>query len=405
MGRAPKKKDVYAESLELHEKFQGKIEVHSKVPITNRRDLSLAYTPGVGAVCREIARDKNLAYRYTLKANTIAIVTDGSRVLSQGNIGGSAAIPVMEGKALLFKKLAGIDAFPICFESFHTEFVDEVKNIAPVFGGIALEDIAAPKCFELEEALQGIGIPVMHDDQHGTAVVVLAALLNACKVTKKRFEDLNIVVCGAGAAGFAITRILRCIGYDPNLCSSVHDIIVCDTKGIIHRNRDRLYANKYKFIIAEETNKTGRTGELADAMEGADVCIGVSVPGIITPAMVRSMNKDPIIFALSHPTPEILPQDARMAGAAIVGTGRNEYPNQINYALAFPGIFRGALDVCATRISDEMKVAAAHALAGFIKRPQKERILPQVLNRRVVKALAQAVSAAAIASGCARVID
>jgi malate dehydrogenase (oxaloacetate-decarboxylating) len=405
MARAPVKKDVYAESLELHEKFQGKIEVHSKVPITNRRDLSLAYTPGVGAVCKEIHRDKNLAYKYTLKANTIAIVSDGSRVLSLGNIGGYAAIPVMEGKALLFKKLAGIDAFPICFESFHTEFADDVKNIAPVFGGIALEDIAAPRCFELEDALQGIGIPVMHDDQHGTAVVVLAALLNACRVTGKRFEDLNIVVCGAGAAGFAITRILRCIGYDPNLCSSVHDIIVCDTKGIIHRNRDRLYANKYKFIIAEETNKTGRTGELADAMEGADVCIGVSVPGIITPSMVRSMNKDPIIFALSHPTPEILPQDARMAGAAIVGTGRNEYPNQINYALAFPGIFRGALDVCATRISDEMKVAAAHALAGFIKRPQKERILPQVLNRRVVKTIAQAVSAAAIASGCARVID
>jgi len=405
MARAPVKKDVYAESLVLHEKFQGKIEVHSKVPITNRRDLSLAYTPGVGAVCREIHRDKNLAYKYTLKSNTIAIVSDGSRVLSLGNIGGYAAIPVMEGKALLFKKLAGIDAFPICFERFHTEFADDVKNIAPVFGGIALEDIAAPRCFELEDALQGIGIPVMHDDQHGTAVVVLAALLNACRVTGKRFEDLNIVVCGAGAAGFAITRILRCIGYDPNLCSSVHDIIVCDTKGIIHRNRDRLYANKYKFIIAEETNKSGRKGELADAMEGADVCIGVSVPGIITPAMIRSMNKDPIIFALSHPTPEILPQDARMAGAAIVGTGRNEYPNQINYALAFPGIFRGALDVCATRISDEMKVAAAHALAGFIKRPQKERILPQVLNRRVVKTIAKAVSAAAIASGCARVIE
>jgi malate dehydrogenase (oxaloacetate-decarboxylating) len=405
MTRAPKKKDVYAESLDLHEKFRGKIEVHSKVPITNRRDLSLAYTPGVGAVCKEIQRDKNLAYKYTLKANTIAIVSDGSRVLSLGNIGGYAAIPVMEGKALLFKKLAGIDAFPICFESFHTEFVDEVRNIAPVFGGIALEDIAAPKCFELEDALQGIGIPVMHDDQHGTAVVVLAALLNACRVTGKRFEDLNIVVCGAGAAGFAITRMLRCIGYDPNLCSSVNDIIVCDTKGIIHRHRDKLYANKYKFIIAEETNKTGRTGELADAMQGADVCIGVSVPGIITPAMVRSMNKDPIIFALSHPMPEILPQDARLAGAAIVGTGRNEYPNQINYALAFPGIFRGALDVCATRISDEMKVAAAHALAGFIKRPQKDRILPQVLNRRVVKTIAQAVSTAAVASGCARIIE
>jgi malate dehydrogenase (oxaloacetate-decarboxylating) len=403
MAGTLKKKDIYAESLDLHEKYRGKIEVHSKVPITNRRDLSLAYTPGVGAVCKEIHRDKNLAYKYTLKANTIAIVSDGSRVLSLGNIGGYAAIPVMEGKALLFKKLAGIDAFPICFESFHTEFVDEVKNIAPVFGGIALEDIAAPKCFELEDALQGIGIPVMHDDQHGTAVVVLAALINACRVTRKRFEDLNIVVCGAGAAGFAITRMLRCIGYNPNLCSSVNDIIVCDTRGIIHRHREGLYANKYKFIISSETNKTGRTGDLTDAMQGADVC--VSVPAIITPAMIRSMNKDPIVFALAHPMPEILPHDALLAGAAIVGTGRNEYPNQINYALAFPGIFRGALDVCATRISDEMKVAAAHALAGFVKRPQKDRILPQVLNRRVVKAVARAVSAAAIASGCARHIE
>jgi len=399
-----KKKNVYTESLELHAKFRGKIEVHSKVPIRNRRDLSLAYTPGVGAVCKEIHRDKNLAYKYTLKANTIAIVSDGSRVLSLGNIGGYAAIPVMEGKALLFKKLAGIDAFPICFESFHTEFVDKVKNIAPVFGGIALEDIAAPKCFELEDALQNLGIPVMHDDQHGTAVVVLAALLNACKVTKKRFEDLNIVVCGAGAAGFAITRILKCIGYNPNLCSSVNDIIVCDTQGIIHRQRDGLYANKYKFIIAEETNKTGRTGNLADALQGADVCIGVSVPAIITPAMIRSMNKDPIVFALAHPMPEILPHDALIAGAAIVGTGRNDYPNQINYALAFPGIFRGALDVCATRISDEMKVAAVHALADFVKRPQKDRILPQVLNRNVMKSIARAVSAAAVTSGCARKI-
>jgi len=404
MAGIKKKKDLYAESLDLHEKYRGKIEVHSKVPISTRRDLSLAYTPGVGAVCKEIHRDKNLAYKYTLKANTIAIVSDGSRVLSLGNIGGYAAIPVMEGKALLFKKLAGIDAFPICFESFHTEFVDEVKNIAPVFGGIALEDIAAPKCFELEDALQGIGIPVMHDDQHGTAVVVLAALINACRVTRKRFEDLNIVVCGAGAAGFAITRMLRCIGYDPNLCSSVNDIIVCDTKGIIHRHREGLYANKYKFIISGETNKTGRTGDLTDAMQGADVCIGVSVPAIITPPMIRSMNKDPIVFALAHPMPEILPHDARLAGAAIVGTGRNEYPNQINYALAFPGIFRGALDVCAIRISDEMKVAAAHALAGFVKRPQKDRILPQVLNRHVVKVVACAVSAAAVASGCARKI-
>jgi len=399
-----KQKNVYSESLDLHRKYRGKIEVYSKVPITNRHELSLAYTPGVAEVCREIHKDKDLAYKYTLKANTIAIVTDGSRVLSLGNIGGYAAIPVMEGKALLFKKLAGIDAFPLCFERYNMEFAEDIKNIAPVFGGIALEDIAAPRCFELEESLQNIGIPVMHDDQHGTAVVVLAALINACRVTHKKFEDLNIVVSGAGAAGYAITRMLKCIGYNPDLCSSVSDIIVCDTKGIIHRHRDGLYANKYKFIIAEETNKTGRTGTLADAMKGADVCIGVSVPGIITPSMVRSMNKNPIIFAMAHPMPEILPADAREAGAAIVGTGRNDFPNQINYALAFPGIFRGALDARATRISDEMKVAAAHAIADFVKQPRKDRILPAILNRKVVTAVAAAVRDAAVASGCARII-
>lgn len=399
------KKDIYTESVELHEEHHGKIEVYSKVALKNRHDLSLAYTPGVAEVCREIAKNKDLAYKYTLKANTIAIVSDGSRVLSLGNVGGYAAIPVMEGKALLFKKLADIDAFPICFENYHTEFVDEVKNIAPVFGGIALEDIAAPKCFELEEALQGIGIPVMHDDQHGTAVVVLAALINACRVTKKRFEDLNIVVIGAGAAGFAITRMLRCIGYNPNLCSSVNNIIVCDREGIIHRNRDGLYANKYKFIIAEETNHAARTGRIEDALEGADVCIGVSAPAIVTPPMIRSMNKDPIIFALASPVPEILPHDAHVAGAAIVGTARNEYPNQINYALAFPGIFRGALDVHATRISDEMKVAAAHALADYVIHPHKNRILPPVLDREVVRAVARAVRAAAVSSGCARSFD
>jgi len=399
-----KQRNVYAESLDLHRKYRGKIEVYSKVPIANRHDLSLAYTPGVAEVCREIHKDKDLAYKYTLKANTIAIVTDGSRVLSLGNIGGYAAIPVMEGKALLFKKLAGIDAFPLCFERYHMEFAEDIKNIAPVFGGIALEDIAAPRCFELEESLQGIGIPVMHDDQHGTAVVVLAALINACRVTDKKFEDLNIVVSGAGAAGFAITRMLKCIGYNPDLCSSVNDIIVCDKKGIIHRHRDGLYANKYKFIIAEETNRTGRTGTLADALKGADVCIGVSVPGIVTPAMVRSMNRDPIIFALAHPMPEILPADARQAGAAIIGTGRSDFPNQINYALAFPGIFRGALDVHSTRISDEMKIAAAHAIADFVKQPRKDRILPAILNRNVVTAVAAAVRKAAVESGCARTI-
>ncbi|OPY39134.1 MAG: bifunctional malic enzyme oxidoreductase/phosphotransacetylase [Methanoregula sp. PtaU1.Bin051] len=404
MQRRQKKRDIFKESLDLHEQYRGKISVHSKVPLTNRHELSLAYTPGVASVCREIAKDRDLAYTYTIKANTIAIVTDGSRVLSLGNIGGYAAIPVMEGKALLFKKLADIDAFPICFENYHTEFSDEIRNIAPVFGGIALEDIAAPKCFELEESLQGIGIPVMHDDQHGTAIVVLAALLNACRVTRRRFEDLKVVISGAGAAGFAITRMLAGIGYKAGLIPQVADIIVCDRDGIIHRHRDGLYNNKYKFIMAEETNRGGRTGTLSDALAGADVLIGVSAPDIVTPAMVRSMNKKAIVFALANPSPEIHPHDASLAGAAVVGTGRGEFPNQINYALAFPGIFRGALDVNASRISDEMKVAAAHAIADYVKRPRKDRILPPVLNRDVVRVVARAVSRAAVQSGCARKI-
>lgn len=396
------KADVYREALELHERKQGKLEIRSKVPLRTRKDLARAYTPGVAAVCRAIEKDKDLAYRYTLKANTIAIVTDGSAVLGLGNIGGYAAIPVMEGKAILFKKFADIDAFPICFEHYHAGFADDVKNIAPVFGGINLEDIAAPKCFEVEEALQDIGIPVMHDDQHGTAIVILAALLNACKVTGKEFEDLNITICGAGAAGYATARLLKCIGYNPDYCRSVHDIVVCDTKGIIHRQREGLYANKYKFILADETNRQGRTGDIATAMEGADVCIGVSAPGIITKKMVHSMNDDPIVFAMANPVPEIMPDIALSAGAAIAGTGRSDFPNQINNALVFPGMFRGALDARATKITNGMKVAAAHALADYIKKPSKDRILPSILDRRVTAAIAKAVKEAAIAGGCAR---
>lgn len=400
--RQQKTPDIFAESIALHEKYQGKIAIHSKVPIANRHDLSLAYTPGVAEVSSAIAKDKDLAYTYTIKRNTIAIVTDGSRVLSLGNIGGLAAIPVMEGKALLFKKLADIDAFPLCFAKYHLQLADDIRNLAPVFGGIALEDIAAPRCFELEESLQGIGIPVMHDDQHGTAVVVLAALLNACKVTGRRFGDLRVIISGAGAAGYAITRMLAGIGYRPGLFPEVADIIVCDQAGIIHRHREGLYANKYKFIMAEETNRGGRTGTLADALEEADVLIGVSAPNIVTKEMVRSMNEEPVIFALANPEPEIHPRDALSAGAAVVGTGRGEFPNQINYALAFPGLFRGALDACATRISDEMKIAASHAIADYVRHPRKDRILPPVLNRNVVQAVARAVKKAAVESGCAR---
>jgi malate dehydrogenase (oxaloacetate-decarboxylating) len=310
----------------------------------------------------------------------------------------------MEGKAILFKEFADIDAFPICFENYETDFTDQVKNIAPVFGGINLEDIAAPKCFEVEDALQDIGIPVMHDDQHGTAVVVLAALLNACKVTGKTYENLNIVICGAGAAGYAITRLLKCIGYDPNVCTTVHEIIVCDTQGIIFRGREGLYKNKYKFIIAEETNRPALAGSLADAMRGADVFIGVSGPGIVTEEMIRSMNKDPIVFAMANPIPEIMPDAAMNAGAAVVGTGRSDFPNQINNVLAFPGIFRGALDARATRITDEMKIAAAHAIANFIKKPQRDRILPNILDREVTQAVAKAVAKAAEKCGCSRKI-
>jgi malate dehydrogenase (oxaloacetate-decarboxylating) len=396
------RQDIYQESLRLHEQHRGKIEIKPKVPLETRHDLSLAYTPGVAEVCRAIQRDRNMAWRYTLKSNTVAIITDGSAVLGLGNIGGYAAIPVMEGKALLFKKFANIDAFPICFESYHTDFVDEVRNIAPVFGGINLEDIAAPKCFEVEEALQDIGIPVMHDDQHGTAITVLAALLNASRVAGKEFAELRIVVSGAGAAGFAISRLLRCIGYNPEVCTVVRDIIVCDTQGIIHRGRKGLYANKYKFILADETNRSGRTGSLSDALEGADVFIGVSAPAIVSGEMIRRMNDRPIILAMANPVPEIMPDVARDAGAFIVGTGRSDFPNQINNALAFPGVFRGALDARAERITDEMKVAAAHALAGYVKKPARDHIIPPVLDHHVVRAVADAVQAAAIAAGVAR---
>lgn len=401
LGSGARMDEIYRESLDLHRRMHGKLEVRGKVPVRTRRDLSRAYTPGVAQVCREIQVDRNRAYLYTIKANTVAIVTDGSAVLGLGNIGGYAAIPVMEGKALLFKDFGGIDAFPICFEGYHTDFIEDVKNIAPVFGGINLEDIAAPKCFEVEEALQDIGIPVMHDDQHGTAVVILAALLNACRVTGKNLSDITIAMSGAGAAGFATFRLLKCLGYDRKACMPVGDLIVCDTKGIIHRDRPDLLANKYKYIIAHETNREGRTGTIADAMEGADVFIGVSAPGIVTGRMVRSMNRDAVVFAMANPVPEIMPEVAKRAGAAVVGTGRSDFPNQINNLLAFPGIFRGALDARAKRITEEMKVAAAHALSGMVKEPTRARILPGPLNRKVAWVVAAAVEAAARECGCA----
>ncbi len=391
--------DLDARALALHEAHRGKLEVRATVPLETTDDLSLAYTPGVAAVCRAIARDPALAYRYTIKANTVAIVTDGSAVLGLGNIGATAALPVMEGKAALFKEFAGIDAFPLCYASNGADFADQVRNITPAFGGINLEDIAAPRCFEIEEALLDCGIPVMHDDQHGTAIVVLAALLNACRVTGRRYEELSIAIIGAGAAGYACARLLRCIGYDESACRPVRDLVVCDTRGIIHHGRPGLYENKYKFILAGETNRRQRTGSIADALAGADAVIGVSGPGVITGEMVRSMNPDPIVFALANPTPEIWPDEARSAGAAVIATGRSDFPNQCNNVLAFPGVFRGALDARATRITDGMKLAAAHALAACVPEPTADRILPSPLDRTIAPAVAAAVREAALEGG------
>jgi malate dehydrogenase (oxaloacetate-decarboxylating) len=390
------------ESLALHADHHGKLEVTLKVPLKTRADLSRAYTPGVAEVCREITRDQDKVWRYTIKANTVAIVSDGTAVLDLGNIGPYAGIPVMEGKAVLFKEFAGIDAFPICLQAEDDDLVRIIRGIAPVFGAINLEDIAAPRCFEIEEELQDLGIPVMHDDQHGAAIVVLAGLINACRVTERKLEDLRVVVCGAGAAGYAICRLLKCIGYDARSCTPVKELIACDTKGIIFRGRPGLYHNKYKFILGDETNSEKRTGSLKEAMQGADVFVGVSVPGLVTQEMIRLMNPDPIVFSLAHPAPEIMPDLAKKAGAAIVGTGRSDYPNQVNYILAFPGIFRGALDAQTSRITDEMKIAAAHAIADYQQNPCPDKILPDPLDRGLTHAVAEAVRIAAIEGDVSR---
>ena len=394
--------EIAQQSLRLHLEHQGKLSVHSKVPVKTREDLSLAYTPGVAHVCKYIAKDEKRAYSCTLKHNTIAIITDGTAVLGLGNIGPTAAIPVMEGKAILFKEFAGIDAFPICISGDPDDLIGHIRSIAPVFGGINLEDIAAPRCFEIEEELQNLGIPVMHDDQHGAAIAVLAALLNACKVTGKRFEDLTVVISGAGAAGYAICRLLKCIGYDDDSCIAVKELIVCDREGIIYRGRQGLYHNIYKYLLGNVTNIMHRTGTLADALRGADVFIGVSSGSLVTSEMVRSMSPDPIIFALANPVPEIMPDEARAGGAAVVGTGRSDFPNQVNNVLVFPGIFRGALDAGATQISEEMKIAAAHAIAGYVKDPTPEKILPDPLDRGVAKVVAAAVAEMAKKCGCVR---
>ncbi|MBI3034920.1 NADP-dependent malic enzyme [Candidatus Woesearchaeota archaeon] len=387
------------EALKLHRENKGKLATKSKISVNSKEDLSLVYTPGVAEVCKEIAANPKSVYDYTFKSNSVAVVTDGSAVLGLGNIGAEASLPVMEGKCVLFKELADIDAFPICIKTQNDrEIISIVKNIAPAFGGINLEDIAAPRCFRIEEELLSIGIPLMHDDQHGTAIVILAALLNAAKVVNKRIEDLKVVISGAGAAGTAVTKLLLCLGIDKNICTSVREIVLCDSKGIIYDGRADL--NEFKAQLAKFTNRSKRKGTLKNALEGADAFVGVSTANLLTADDLRKMNKDAVVFAMANPTPEIMFDEA-IKVAAVVGTGRSDFPNQINNSLAFPGVFRGALDSKATTINYEMKIAAAHALANCII-PTKDNILPYTLDRNVVPKVAEAVRKAAIETGVVR---
>lgn len=384
--------DVYEESIELHKKLKGKLEITPKIKVKTREDLSLVYTPGVAGVSRAIEKDKTLAYDLTIKGNTVGIVSDGSAVLGLGNIGALAAIPVMEGKALLFKEYAGLDAFPITVETQNTlEIVNLVKNISPVFAGINLEDIAAPRCFEIEEALQNIGIPVFHDDQHGTAIVLLAALINASKLTGKKLTDLKVVISGAGAAGTAIANLLLCVGHDKLVCEPVREVIACDSRGIISRTRPDIENNPWKMRLAGITNRENMQGSLEDALKGADVFIGVSKGDVLKPEWIKNMNEKPVIFAMANPTPEIMPDEARQAGAYIVGTGRSDLPNQINNVLAFPGVFLGAIEAKAATITNGMKISAAFALADCVKDLSQDNILPSALDKSVPRAIADAV--------------
>ncbi|MBQ9404600.1 MAG: NAD-dependent malic enzyme [Synergistaceae bacterium] len=389
--------DYAKESLRLHEQWQGKIEVISTVPVASREDLSLAYTPGVAQPCLEIQKDINKSYTLTRRHNLCLVVTDGSAVLGLGDIGPEAGMPVMEGKCVLFKAFGGVDAFPLCVKTKDVdEFVQTVYNISGSFGGINLEDIAAPRCFEIERKLkEKCDIPIFHDDQHGTAVITLAGLTNALKVVDKKLDEIKIAVNGAGAAAIAVTKLL--------LSAGAKNIILCDRTGIIYKGRDK-GMNWIKNEMAEVTNPEGLKGTLADSIKGADVFIGVSAPGSVTQDMVRSMARDPIIFACANPTPEIFPDDAKAAGAKIISTGRSDYPNQINNVLAFPGIFRGAFDVRASDINEAMKVAASHALAELVE-PSKlgpDYIIPAAFDPRVGPAVSKAVAEAARKSGVAR---
>ena len=389
--------DYAKESLKLHEQWKGKIEVITRAPLETRDDLSLAYTPGVAQPCLEIQKDVNKSYDLTRRSNLVAVITDGTAVLGLGDIGPEAGMPVMEGKCALFKAFGDVDAIPLCVRSKEVDdIVKTVSLIAGSFGGVNLEDISAPRCFEIERRLKEIcDIPIFHDDQHGTAVVTLAAMMNALKLTGKKIDEIRVVTSGAGAAGIAIIKLLIAMG--------LNDVVLCDRKGAIYKGRDGL--NKEKEEMAEITNKQMRKGTLEEVIKGADVFIGVSAPGCVTPEMVKSMAPAPIIFAMANPTPEIMPDLARESGAAVVGTGRSDFPNQINNVLAFPGIFRGALDVRASDINDEMKIAAAKAIADFVKDDEltAEYIIPSALNRDVAAAVAKAVAQAARDTGVARI--
>ncbi|MGM0878558.1 MAG: NAD(P)-dependent malic enzyme [Bacillota bacterium] len=382
------------EALKMHKENRGKLGVHSKVPVRNAKDLSLAYSPGVAEPCLEIYEDESKAYDYTMKGNLVAVVSDGTAVLGLGNIGPKAAMPVMEGKALLFKSFADVDAFPICLDTTDPDkIVEVVKLLEPTFGGVNLEDIAAPQCFEIEDRLRKIcNIPVFHDDQHGTAIVTVAGLLNALKLANKKIEEIRVVVNGAGSAGVAIVKLLLHMG--------VKDVILCDTKGIIYEGRP-FGMNPFKEEMARITNKEQEKGILADALVGADVFVGVSAPGVVTKEMVRSMNHHSIIFAMANPVPEIMPEVAKEAGALVVGTGRSDFPNQVNNVLAFPGIFRGALDVNAKEINEEMKLAAVYAIAGLIADEDlhADYVIPDPFDRRVAAHVAESVANAAMETG------
>lgn len=374
-------------ALYLHEQWNGKLETISKTPVKSREDLALAYTPGVAEPCKVIAQDQEAAYKYTMKANTVAVVSDGSAVLGLGNIGPHAAMPVMEGKAVLFKEFGGVNAVPICLDTQDTEeIIKAVTWLAPGFGGINLEDISAPRCFEIEERLKAtLDIPVFHDDQHGTAIVVLAGIINALKVVGKKKEDCKIVVNGAGSAGVAITKLLLTYGF-PN-------VVMCDKVGIVSKDTEGL--NWMQKKMTEVTNLQNETGTLADAMKGADIFIGVSAPNIVSPEMVASMNKDAILFAMANPVPEIMPDAAKAAGARVVGTGRSDFPNQVNNVVVFPGIFKGALEGRATQITEEMKLAAAEAVAALVPEEElnEDNILPEAFNPKVAETVAAAVKA------------